>query len=167
MGSSLLTSICFDPPVFISKKNQKMDVYTVVYSIYIYIYIPSLVPLPSNGHHQDFTFLLRDPYPSHLLRLLLGRRKTQCIHYTLPKTLIINDNHHNSLGTAAHSQRSAYCAPARLSVKLYAPGTVETSAKEDGTPPKTNMESKNWWLADVSPFPRVYFQVPAVSFGVQ
>ena len=26
------------------------------------------------------------------------------------------------------------------------------------------MEPKNWWFVDVSPFPRGYFQVPAVSF---
>ena len=32
------------------------------------------------------------------------------------------------------------------------------------TPPKTNMEPKNWWFVDVSPFPRGYFQVPAVCF---
>ena len=23
-----------------------------------------------------------------------------------------------------------------------------------GTPPKTNMERKNWWFVDVSPFPK-------------
>ena len=28
------------------------------------------------------------------------------------------------------------------------------------TPPKTNMEAKNWWFVDVSPFPRGHFQVP-------
>ena len=31
------------------------------------------------------------------------------------------------------------------------------------TPPKTNMEPENDGLEDVSPFPRVYFQVPAVN----
>ena len=28
------------------------------------------------------------------------------------------------------------------------------------TPPKFNMEPKNWWFVDVSPYPRGYFQVP-------
>ena len=35
---------------------------------------------------------------------------------------------------------------------------------EDIHPPKTNIEPKIWWCVDVSPFPMVYFQVPAVSF---
>ena len=34
------------------------------------------------------------------------------------------------------------------------------------TPPKANMEPNTWWFVDVSPFPRGYFQVPAVSFWV-
>ena len=34
------------------------------------------------------------------------------------------------------------------------------------TPPKTNMEPKNWWFVDVSPFPRGYFQVPCLFSGV-
>ena len=28
------------------------------------------------------------------------------------------------------------------------------------TPPKTNIEPKNWWFVDVSPFTKGYFQVP-------
>ena len=34
------------------------------------------------------------------------------------------------------------------------------------TPPKTNMEPKDWWFVDVSPFPRGYFQVPCLFSGV-
>ena len=34
------------------------------------------------------------------------------------------------------------------------------------TPPKTNMEPKNWWFVNVSPLPRGYFQVPCLFSGV-
>ncbi len=34
------------------------------------------------------------------------------------------------------------------------------------TPPKINMEPKNEGLEDVSPFPRGYFQVPCLFWGV-
>ena len=34
------------------------------------------------------------------------------------------------------------------------------------TPLKINMEPKNWWFVDVSPFPRGYFQVPCLFSGV-
>ena len=50
-------------------------------------------------------------------------------YYEIPPHLIFGGQ---ELGTAAHSKRSAYCAPVRPSVKPYAPGTVETSEKEDG-----------------------------------
>ena len=36
---------------------------------------------------------------------------------------------------------------------------------DDETPPKTNIDPKNWWFVDVSPFPRRYFLIPAVSFS--
>ena len=38
--------------------------------------------------------------------------------------------------------------------------------KFTATPPKTNMEPQNWWFVDVSPFLRVYFQVPCWFSGV-
>ena len=34
------------------------------------------------------------------------------------------------------------------------------------TPPQTNMEPQNWWLVDVSPFPRGHLQVPCLFSGV-
>ena len=40
----------------------------------------------------------------------------------------------------------------------------ENQCLEDIQPPKTHIEPKIWWCVDVSPFPMVYFQVPAVSF---
>ena len=33
------------------------------------------------------------------------------------------------------------------------------------TPPKINMEPKNWWFVDVSPFPRGYFPGSMLVFG--
>ena len=39
-----------------------------------------------------------------------------------------------------------------------------TSSAQYARPQTLTMEPTNWWLADGSPFPKGYFQVPAVSF---
>ena len=43
---------------------------------------------------------------------------------------------------------------------------LNAGSKWKNTPPKTNIEPKNWWFVDVSPFPRGYFQVPCLFSGV-
>ena len=105
------------------------------HSSILFCSIPWLVPLPSDSHHQDFLYVLTTgflPIPSFAANNWEGGQPNVYM-ITHPKTLIINDHHQNCLGTAAHSQRSAYCAPVRPSVKRYAPGRVETSDREDGT----------------------------------
>ena len=52
-------------------------------------------------------------------------------------------------------------------IRLTATAKPKAMSKQlPSTPPKTNMEPKNWWFVDVSPFPRRFFQVPCLFSGV-
>ena len=70
-----------------------------------------------------------------------------------PQTIMVLISHSSS------SRRRLKHLP-RLHVKLS--GGDAWISQFKNTPPKTNMEPKNWWFVDVSPFPMGYFQVPCL-----